>query len=119
MYRLTGNTLLRILMGADLHLDETPRPNEDQSPLVGFVERRRSPRQSTPTPTSSARSPSNDRSSDHSRDAWLGRAQLDLGQAWRSETNQAAPALSEAAVITAGQGPIFLASGCDAPKLPR
>ena len=41
MYRRTGNVLLSSLMGADLYLDETPRPIEDQGPLVGFVERLR------------------------------------------------------------------------------
>lgn len=38
MYRQTGNVLLSSLMGADLYLDETERPIEDQSPLVDFVE---------------------------------------------------------------------------------
>ena len=41
MYRRTGNILLSSLMGADLYLDETSRPIEDQGPLVGFVERLR------------------------------------------------------------------------------
>ncbi|HZZ96720.1 MAG TPA: D-cysteine desulfhydrase family protein [Jatrophihabitantaceae bacterium] len=41
MYRRTGNILLSSLMGADLYLDETPRPIEDQEPLVGFVEQLR------------------------------------------------------------------------------
>ena len=41
MYRQTGNILLSSLMGADLYLDETPRPIEDQSPLVDFVEQLR------------------------------------------------------------------------------
>jgi 1-aminocyclopropane-1-carboxylate deaminase len=40
-YRRTGNILLSSLMGAELYLDETPRPIEDQSPLTGFVERLR------------------------------------------------------------------------------
>ncbi|HEY8302174.1 MAG TPA: D-cysteine desulfhydrase family protein [Jatrophihabitans sp.] len=40
-YRRTGNILLSSLMGADLYLDETPRPIEDQSPLIGFVEQLR------------------------------------------------------------------------------
>lgn len=40
-YRKTGNILLSSLMGASLYLDETPRPIEDQSPLVDFVERLR------------------------------------------------------------------------------
>ena len=43
MYRRTGNILLSSLMGADLYLDETPRPIEDQGPLVGFVEQLREP----------------------------------------------------------------------------
>ena len=38
LYRRTGNILLSSLMGADLYLDDTPRPIEDQSPLVDFVE---------------------------------------------------------------------------------
>ncbi|MGV8897426.1 MAG: D-cysteine desulfhydrase family protein [Rhodoglobus sp.] len=37
-YRQTGNILLSSLMGAHLYLDETPRPIEDQSPLLDFVE---------------------------------------------------------------------------------
>lgn len=41
MYRQTGNILLSSLMGADLYLDETERPIEDQSPLVDFVEQLR------------------------------------------------------------------------------
>lgn len=41
LYRRTGNILLSSLMGAALYLDETPRPIEDQSPLVDFVERLR------------------------------------------------------------------------------
>jgi 1-aminocyclopropane-1-carboxylate deaminase len=40
-YRRTGNILLSSLMGAQLYLDETPRPIEDQSPLAGFVDRLR------------------------------------------------------------------------------
>ncbi len=42
IYRQTGNILLSSLMGADLYLDETVRPIEDQSPLVDFVEKLRS-----------------------------------------------------------------------------
>ena len=38
-YRAVGNVLLSHLMGADLYIDETERPIEDQSPLHGFVER--------------------------------------------------------------------------------
>lgn len=38
MYRRVGNILLSSLMGADLYLDETQRPIEDQSPLADFVE---------------------------------------------------------------------------------
>lgn len=38
LYRQTGNILLSSLMGAELYLDETPRPIEDQSPLVDFCE---------------------------------------------------------------------------------
>ena len=38
LYRQSGNILLSSLMGADLYLDETERPIEDQSPLLGFVE---------------------------------------------------------------------------------
>jgi 1-aminocyclopropane-1-carboxylate deaminase len=41
MYRRTGNILLSSLMGAELYLDETPRPIEDQSPLADFVEQLR------------------------------------------------------------------------------
>jgi 1-aminocyclopropane-1-carboxylate deaminase len=41
MYRHAGNILLSSLMGADLYLDETERPIEDQSPLGDFVERLR------------------------------------------------------------------------------
>jgi 1-aminocyclopropane-1-carboxylate deaminase len=41
VYRRTGNILLSSLMGADLYLDETPRPIEDQGPLAEFVERLR------------------------------------------------------------------------------
>jgi 1-aminocyclopropane-1-carboxylate deaminase/D-cysteine desulfhydrase-like pyridoxal-dependent ACC family enzyme len=41
MYRRTGNILLSSLMGADLYLDDTPRPIEDQGPLTEFVERLR------------------------------------------------------------------------------
>jgi len=39
LYRQTGNILLSSLMGAELYLDETPRPIEDQSPLRDFCER--------------------------------------------------------------------------------
>lgn len=39
LYRQTGNILLSSLMGAELYLDETERPIEDQSPLLEFVER--------------------------------------------------------------------------------
>ena len=42
MYRRTGNILLSSLMGADLYLDETKRPIEDQRPLLDFVEQLRS-----------------------------------------------------------------------------
>lgn len=42
LYRQSGNILLSSLMGADLYLDETPRPIEDQSPLADFCERLRS-----------------------------------------------------------------------------
>lgn len=38
LYRQTGNILLSSLMGAELYLDETPRPIEDQSPLADFCE---------------------------------------------------------------------------------
>jgi len=38
LYRQSGNILLSSLMGAELYLDETERPIEDQSPLLGFVE---------------------------------------------------------------------------------
>ena len=41
MYRRTGNILLSSLMGADLYLDETPRPIEDQGPLAEFGEQLR------------------------------------------------------------------------------
>lgn len=41
LYRQTGNILLSSLMGADLYLDETERPIEDQSPLLDFCERLR------------------------------------------------------------------------------
>ena len=37
LYRRTGNILLSSLMGADLYLDETSRPIEDQGPLAEFV----------------------------------------------------------------------------------
>lgn len=39
MYRQTGNILLSSLMGAELFLDETDRPIEDQSPLLNFFEK--------------------------------------------------------------------------------
>ncbi|MEM7339060.1 MAG: D-cysteine desulfhydrase family protein [Actinomycetota bacterium] len=42
MYRQVGNVFLSSLMGADLYLDETPRPIEDQGPLAEFVEALRS-----------------------------------------------------------------------------
>jgi len=38
LYRQTGNLLLSSLMGAELYLDETVRPIEDQSPLSAFAE---------------------------------------------------------------------------------
>jgi 1-aminocyclopropane-1-carboxylate deaminase len=38
LYRQSGNILLSSLMGAELYLDETDRPIEDQSPLLGFAE---------------------------------------------------------------------------------
>jgi 1-aminocyclopropane-1-carboxylate deaminase len=38
LYRRTGNILISSLMGAELYLDETQRPIEDQGPLAGFVE---------------------------------------------------------------------------------
>ncbi len=38
LYRQSGNILLSSLMGAELYLDETERPIEDQSPLLEFVE---------------------------------------------------------------------------------
>ena len=41
LYRRTGNILLSSLMGAELYLDETERPIEDQSPLLEFVEKLR------------------------------------------------------------------------------
>ena len=37
-YRTSGNILLSHTMGAELYVDETPRPIEDQSPLVDFCE---------------------------------------------------------------------------------
>ncbi len=36
-YRGVGNILLSNLMGADLYIDETPRPIEDQGPLDAFM----------------------------------------------------------------------------------
>ncbi len=38
LYRQSGNILLSSLMGAQLYLDETERPIEDQSPLLKFFE---------------------------------------------------------------------------------
>ena len=38
LYRQSGNILLSSLMGAELYLDETGRPIEDQSPLLEFAE---------------------------------------------------------------------------------
>lgn len=38
LYRQSGNILLSSLMGAELYLDETERPIEDQSPLLEFFE---------------------------------------------------------------------------------
>ena len=38
LYRQSGNILLSSLMGAELYLDETIRPIEDQSPLLEFAE---------------------------------------------------------------------------------
>jgi 1-aminocyclopropane-1-carboxylate deaminase len=38
-YRAVGNVLLSHIMGADLYIDETDRPIEDQGPLDEFVER--------------------------------------------------------------------------------
>lgn len=37
LYRQSGNILLSSLMGADLYVDETERPIEDQSPLLAFA----------------------------------------------------------------------------------
>ena len=37
-YRTSGNILLSSLMGAELFVDETDRPIEDQSPLIEFCE---------------------------------------------------------------------------------
>jgi len=39
MYRQVGNVLLSSVMGAELYLDETERPIEDQSPLNDFAEK--------------------------------------------------------------------------------
>lgn len=39
LYRQTGNLLLSSVMGADLYLDETKRPIEDQRPLLDFFAR--------------------------------------------------------------------------------
>jgi 1-aminocyclopropane-1-carboxylate deaminase len=41
LYRQAGNLLLSHIMGAELYLDETERPVEDQSPLIEFVEKLR------------------------------------------------------------------------------
>ncbi len=38
-YRSTGNLLISSMMGAELYVDETPRPIEDQSPLQEFAAR--------------------------------------------------------------------------------
>ena len=38
VYRQVGNILLSSIMGAELFLDETERPIEDQSPLIEFCE---------------------------------------------------------------------------------
>jgi 1-aminocyclopropane-1-carboxylate deaminase len=38
-YRQTGNILLSSLMGAELYVDETPRPIDDQSPLTELTRR--------------------------------------------------------------------------------
>lgn len=38
LYRCAGNILLSSLMGADLYLNETERPIEDQGPLLEFVQ---------------------------------------------------------------------------------
>jgi len=38
LYRQTGNVLLSSIMGADLFVDETERPIEDQSPLLEFCD---------------------------------------------------------------------------------
>ena len=37
VYREVGNILLSHIMGAEIFLDETERPTEDQSPLVTLV----------------------------------------------------------------------------------
>jgi len=41
-YRQVGNILLSSMMGAELFLDETERPIEDQSPLFDFFEQQKS-----------------------------------------------------------------------------
>ena len=41
-YRTVGNVLLSHLMGADLYIDETERPIEDQGPLEEFMDHLRS-----------------------------------------------------------------------------
>ncbi|MEO0424974.1 MAG: D-cysteine desulfhydrase family protein [Pseudomonadota bacterium] len=41
-YRKVGNLLLSHLLGADLYVDETERPIEDQGPLEAFMDRLRS-----------------------------------------------------------------------------
>jgi 1-aminocyclopropane-1-carboxylate deaminase/D-cysteine desulfhydrase-like pyridoxal-dependent ACC family enzyme len=38
VYRQVGNVLLSSIMGAEMFLDETERPIEDQSPLIEFCE---------------------------------------------------------------------------------
>ena len=42
VYRQVGNVLLSSIMGAELFLDETERPIEDQSPLIDFCEYQKS-----------------------------------------------------------------------------
>ena len=46
------------------------------------------------------------------------RARVGADQLLRSESAQAAAALTPATASTAGHGPIFLASGCDTPNAP-
>ena len=51
LYRRVGNLLLSHLIGADLHVEETPRPIEDQGPLEEFCEQlRRAGRHPYPIP---------------------------------------------------------------------